>query len=223
MFLPISAVLALMNDNPLNIDIDALNTSLRDASPAEIIRAALALEKRTIVTTSFSPNSGGLLHMLVQQCPQIPVIWVDGGYNTRDAYLTAEKLMQQLSLNMHIYTPVMTAARRDTILGLPTGDDPALHKEFSRQVKLEPFARAMDEWRPELWFSGIRREETEFRQSLNIFSYDARGILRVAPLFYWSEDQLEDYMAEHELPSCRRYFDPTKLNDSSECGIHTSL
>ena len=88
-------------------------------------------------------------------------------------------------------------------------------------VKLEPFARAMDEWSPEVWFSGIRREETEFRKTLDILSFNARGILRVAPIFHWTEEQLADYMAEHELPSCKRYFDPTKLRDNAECGIHT--
>lgn len=210
-------------ENPLNIDLARFNAELADASPREIIRFALALNKKTIVTTSFSPNSGGLLHMLAQEQNDLPVIWVDGGYNTRDAYVTAQKLIDQLALNMQIYSPEMTSARRDALLGIPTGDEPELHAEFSRQVKIEPFNRAMQEWSPDVWFSGIRREETAFRKTLDILSYDARGILRVAPLFHWSETDLEAYMAEHQLPSCKRYFDPTKLNDNAECGIHTSL
>lgn len=214
---------AVADNNPLGLELDVLNAQLRAASPQEIIRFALSLNKKTIVTTSFSPNSGGLLHMLSQQQADLPVIWVDGGYNTRDAYVTAEKLIASLKLNMQIYTPDMTSARRDALMGIPTGDDPELHKEFSRQVKVEPFNKAMAQWSPEVWFSGIRREETEFRKTLDILSYDARGILRVAPLFHWTEEQLENYMAEHDLPSCKRYFDPTKLNDNAECGIHTSL
>lgn len=214
---------AVAANNPLGLELDALNAQLRDATPQEIITFALGLQKKTIVTTSFSPNSGGLLHMLTRQQQDLPVIWVDGGYNTRDAYLTADKLISGLSLNMQIYTPEMTSARRDAVMGIPTGDDPDLHKEFSRQVKVEPFNKAMTQWSPDVWFSGIRREETEFRKTLDILSYDARGILRVAPLFYWTEEQLEAYMETHELPSCKRYFDPTKLNDGAECGIHTSL
>lgn len=214
---------AVAANNPLGLDLDVLNAQLRDATPQEIIGFALALNKKAIATTSFSPNSGGLLHMLSQQQQDLPVIWVDGGYNTRDAYLTADKLISGLSLNMKIYTPEITSARRDALMGIPTGDDPELHKEFSRQVKVEPFNRAMTQWSPEVWFSGIRREETEFRKSLDILSYDARGILRVAPLFHWTEEQLEAYMENQQLPSCKRYFDPTKLNDGAECGIHTSL
>ncbi len=89
-------------------------------------------------------------------------------------------------------------------------------------IKLEPFQRALDEWQPEIWITGIRKEETEHRQSLDIVSWDARGILKVAPLFYWSDDQVEAYMEAHELISCRHYFDPTKVHDGRECGMHTS-
>ncbi len=209
--------------NPLGLDLERFNQELKDATPDEIIRFALDLNKKTIVTTSFSPNSGGLLRMLSLQQQNLPVIWVDSGYNTRDAYLTAEKLMTDFSLNMKIYTPKMSSARRDAIMGIPTGDDLELHQEFSRQVKLEPFARAMADWAPEVWFSGIRKEETDFRKTLDILSYDARGILRVAPIFHWTEDQLENYMTMNNIPTCRRYFDPTKLRDDAECGIHTSL
>ena len=117
-----------------------------------------------------------------------------------------------------------TAERRSAIMGgIPhPDDDPEVHEEFTRQVKLEPFQKALDDLQPEVWISGIRREETEFRKSLDILSYDNRGILKVAPFFYLSEEDVQDYMDEYELPSCRHYFDPTKVEDGRECGLHTS-
>lgn len=36
------------------------------------------------------------------------------------------------------------------------------------QVKLEPFARALEDFQPEVWLTGIRREETELRKSLTL-------------------------------------------------------
>ncbi|WP_269473302.1 phosphoadenosine phosphosulfate reductase domain-containing protein [Kineobactrum salinum] len=80
----------------------------------------------------------------------------------------------------------------------------------------------MAEFRPEVWLTGIRREETEHRKSLDIVSRDDRGIIKVAPLFYWSEQDVERYMEQHQLPSCRHYFDPTKVLDGRECGLHTA-
>ena len=79
-----------------------------------------------------------------------------------------------------------------------------------------------DRFKPEIWLTGIRKEETEHRKSLDIVSMDNRGIIKVAPTFNWSEDDVEAYMEQHELPTCRHYFDPTKVHDGRECGLHTA-
>lgn len=206
------------------MDLDALNKELRDKSPEEIVHWATTLGKRVIATTSFSPNAAGLLNIISKVDSNIPVVWIDSGYNVPDAYRTAEVIMERLKPNMHIYIPQITAERRNAIMGgIPhPDDDPEVHEEFTRQVKLEPFDKALEDLQPEVWITGIRRDETEFRKTLDILSWDNRGILKVAPLFYWSEQQLQDYMDEHELPSCRHYFDPTKVEDGRECGLHTS-
>ena len=115
----------------------------------------------------------------------------------------------------------MTAARRDALMGIPMPDDEVLHREFTRQVKLEPFERALQRFQPSIWISGIRREETAFRKTLDILSWDSRGILKVAPVFYWTEADVEAYMEKNRLPSCRKYYDPTKVADNRECGLHT--
>jgi len=207
----------------LDLDLVALNEQLRAKTPQEIIRWALELGKRSFLTTSFSPNAGVMLHMVSSIDRSVPVVWIDSGYNVRDAYLVAEKLMQDLSLNMHIYTPIMTAERRNALMGgIPTPDEPEEHAEFTRQVKLEPFARAIEELKPEIWLTGIRRDETEFRKSLDILSWDNRGMLKVAPIFYWTEDDVASYMTQNQLPTCKRYFDPTKVSEHLECGLHTA-
>jgi phosphoadenosine phosphosulfate reductase len=137
----------------------------------------------------------------------------------------AEKLMQMLPLDMRIYTPQMSAERWNVLYGgVPQLDDPELHEQFSRSIKVEPFNRAIRELAPELWLTGIRRDETEFRRTLDIVSWDERrGLLRVAPIFNWRDEQVQSYMASHALPSCKHYFDPTKVLDNRECGIHTGL
>ena len=208
----------------LNLDLDILNQQLRDQSPTEIIRWALTLGESTIASTSFAPNAAVMLHLITEVERKLPIVWVDSGYNVPDTYRVAENLMQRLQPNMQIYIPQWTAERRNAIMGgIPhPDDDPAVHDEFTRQVKLEPFQKALDDLQPKVWISGIRREETDFRKTLDILSMDSRGILKVAPIFYWSEQDVADYMAAHQLPSCRHYFDPTKVEDGRECGLHTS-
>ncbi len=206
-----------------DIDIDKVNTQLRDASAQDIVRWAVGQKKPGIVTTSMGKNAAVMLHLVSQIAPELPVIWVDSGYNLRDTYLVAERLISQLSLNIHVFSPQMTAERRNAVMGgIPTVDEEEAHREFTRQVKLEPFDRALKMFAPDLWLTGIRRGETEHRKSLNVLSVDGRGILKVAPLFHWSDLDVEAYMAEHQLPSCRHYFDPTKVHDGRECGMHTA-
>ncbi len=207
-----------------SLNLDQLNQQLKELSPVEIVRWAVGLGKTVMGSTSFAPNAAVMLHITTQADPNIPIVWVDSGYNVPDTYRVAETLMEQLQPNMQIYIPQITAERRNAIMGgIPhPDDDPEVHEEFTRQVKLEPFQLAVDNIKPDIWLSGIRREETEFRKTLDILSWDNRGILKVAPIFYWTEDQVEAYMEAHQLPSCRHYFDPTKVEDGRECGLHTS-
>ena len=48
----------------LDIDLDAMNQSLRHESPQAIIEWALSLQEKTIATTSFGYYSAGSLHMI---------------------------------------------------------------------------------------------------------------------------------------------------------------
>ena len=207
----------------MDLDLDSVNARLRDASPQDVVRWALDLQRPTIATTSMGRNAAAMLHLVSEIDSKLPTIWVDTGYNLRDTYIVAERLIRDLQLNIHVYSPQMTSERRNAIMGgIPTVDEEERHREFTRQVKLEPFDRALAEFRPEVWLTGIRREETEHRKTLDIVSLDARGIIKVAPLFYWTEEQVEDYMEQQQLPSCRHYFDPTKVQDGRECGLHTA-
>jgi phosphoadenosine phosphosulfate reductase len=209
--------------SPLDLDFDSINSTLRDASAVEIVTWALGLRRRTIATTSMGRNAAVMLHLVRQVDKSVPTIWVDTGYNLRDTYVVAERLIRDLDVNIHVYSPQMTSERRNAIMGgIPSVDEEERHQDFTRQVKLEPFARALEAFQPEVWLTGIRREETELRKSLDIVSVDGRGIVKVAPLFYWSEDDVEDYMARYELPTCKHYFDPTKVHDGRECGLHTA-
>lgn len=208
----------------MEIDLDSANAHLRDASAQEVIAWALAQGGTTIASTSMGRNAAVMLHLVAQVDRTVPTIWVDTGYNLRDTYIVAERLIRDLEINIHVYAPRMTSERRNAIMGgIPSIDEEARHREFTRQVKLEPFERALADFNPDIWLTGIRRHETEHRKTLDVVSLDGRGIVKVAPIFYWSDQEVEDYMAAHDLPTCKHYFDPTKVWDGRECGLHTQI
>ncbi len=207
----------------MSIDLVAANKALEGKTPQEIVAWAIAQAENPLVTTNFRPYESVILHMAVQAKPDIKVLWVDSGYNTSATYRFAEKMIQDFNLNVETYIPQQTSARRNVLMkGIPDVDDPQ-HDEFTRQVKLEPFQRALAEMAPDLWLNAIRKDQTEFRNSLEIVSASKDGIIKVAPLFNWTEADLEAYLAEHNLPNEHDYFDPTKALETRECGLHTQL
>ena len=207
----------------MSIDLVAANTALEGKTPQEITAWAIENSVNPLVTTNFRPYESVILHMAVQVKPDIKVLWVDSGYNTSATYRFAEKVIQDLNLNVDTYIPQQTSARRNVLMkGIPDVDEP-LHDEFTRQVKLEPFQRALAELKPDLWLNAIRKDQTEFRQSLEVVSASKDGIIKVAPLFNWTDADLEAYLEKHNLPNEHDYFDPTKAVENRECGLHTQL
>lgn len=196
------------------------NRELEHASPEQIIGWALAHAERPLLTTSFGPQAGVLLHAVLSLDPSVPVLWVDHGFNTNATYRFAKALIERFNPELHIYAPKHSSAWILSQLGgVPDLQDPQ-HTEFVEQVKLEPFERALQELQPDVWLTGIRRDETAHRRSLSIISEGRPGLTRVAPFFHYGEEQMEDYLRAHGVASESNYFDPTKGLANRECGLH---
>src|SRR5450759_1533795 len=184
--------------------ISKANTGLRSKSPLEIVRWAIAQANgRAIVSTNFRPYEAVVLHLCVQAQPDIPVLWVDHGYNRPATYRHAEQLRRQLKLNRKPYMPRMTPAHRDAVHGpIPTTDQEKELKHFSAVMKLEPFQRGMKELAPLVWITALSKVQNPNRAGLDIVSEDRNfGSLKVSPIFYWSDANMENYLERHDLPN----------------------
>lgn len=201
------------------------NTELRAQSPLEIVRWAIAQAGgRAIVSTNFRPYEAAILHLAVQAQADIPVLWVDHGYNRPATYKHAEELRARFELNLKPYQPRVTPAHRDAIYGpIPTTEDEEGLKKFSAIMKLEPFQRGMNELAPTVWITALRKVQNPNRAGLDIVSLDENfGALKVSPLFYFSDAELDAYLAQHQLPNEWDYFDPAKADEKRECGLHAA-
>lgn len=201
-------------------ELKILNQQFKGITPAEIVQWVVSNAARPVVTTNFRPYEAAILHAVSDIDPVIKVIWCDTGYNTPQTYRHAKQVIDQLKLNVKLYTPKETAAYRDALFGgIPDINNPQ-HEEFTRQVKLEPFLRAMDQQNPDVWFTNLRKGQTSFRNSIDILSYSKDGILKVSPFYHWSDEKLDAYLEENALPNEFKYFDPTKVLENRECGLH---
>ena len=203
----------------MSLNLEEINKKLKDKSPIEIISWAISFAKNPLITTNFRPYEVAILKAVTEVQKDIKVIWCDTGYNTLQTYKHAEEIIKKLNLNIHLYTPKQTVAHRNVVLGVPSIEDPK-HTLFTEQVKLEPFARAMKEHQPDVWFTNLRKGQTAFRNSIDVVSQSKDGIVKVSPFYHWTDEQLDAYLVEQKLPNEFVYFDPTKVESNRECGLH---
>jgi len=196
-----------------------LNHQFKGIPPSEIISWAIKNAQKAVVTTNFRPYEVAILSAVAEVKKDTPVIWCDTGYNTLATYKHAEELIATLNLNINLYVPKQTAAHRDAVMGIPEIESPK-HIEFTRQVKLEPFERAMAEHQPDVWFTNLRKGQTELRNRLDILSLSKSGVLKVSPFYHWNDTQLDTYLNQKNLPNEHKYYDPTKVLKNRECGLH---
>lgn len=208
---------------PSASDLADINGRLGHDAPG-LVAWALGLGQPAIVTTNFRPFEAVILHLVTRAkadgAPDVPVIWMDNGYNTEATYRFADEVTRLLKLNLRIYLPLRSRAHREAVDGpTPALDDPR-HAAFTEEVKLEPFARALRETAPRVWFTALRATDSAVRAQMEPVSINPDGLIKVAPLLHWSSKDLYEYCEKHGLPNNFDYVDPTKGEDQRECGLH---
>ena len=205
----------------MSMDLTHINAELgRNAQG--LVDWAVGLNQRAIITTNFRPFEAVILHMVTRANPQVPVIWMDNGYNTEATYRFADEVTKLLKLDLHIYLPRRSRAHREAVAGsTPEVGDPR-HANFTEEVKLEPFARALRETAPKVWFTALRATDTAVRAQMDPVGVNPDGLIKVAPLLHWSSKDLYQYCELHGLPNNFDYVDPTKGEDNRECGLHVA-
>ena len=90
-------------------------------------------------------------------------------------------------------------------------------------MKLEPFQRGMKELAPSVWITALRKDQNPNRAALDIVSLDPNfGTLKVSPVYYLSDADMEAHLQRHNLPNEWDYFDPAKADEKRECGLHAA-
>jgi phosphoadenosine phosphosulfate reductase len=199
-------------------NIALFNENLRFEKPKAIISFILQFAKNPLVTTSFGAHSAAILFATTQLKKDIQIIWCDTGYNTDATCLHAQRLIEAFQLNIEIFRPRQHALYLNSLFEVPDVNNPN-HAQFAEIVKLEPFTRAMQKHKPDVWFTTVRKDQTSFRNTLDILSLTEDGVLRVSPFYHFNDEQIKGYLKKNNLPVEYDYFDPVKADENRECGI----
>jgi phosphoadenosine phosphosulfate reductase len=214
------------------------------ADPVEQALAVLRWAGETFgdgfaITSSMA--DGLLSHLASRVVPGVNVVFLDTGYHFAETIGTRDWITSALPITLVNVTPPQTVAEQDLAFGAKLHDrDPDLCCELR---KVKPLAQALAGY--VAWGSGVRRDESPTRAATKIVDWDAkRGMVKVNPMAAWTQDVVDAYIAEHQVPvnplfelgygsigcaPCTRPVAPGEDpragrwagSNKTECGIHT--
>ncbi|QXC62690.1 phosphoadenylyl-sulfate reductase [Aquihabitans sp. G128] len=182
---------------------------------------------------SASMTDSVLIDLATKIDPAIEVIFIDTGYHFPETLATVEQVRRRYGLNLRM----MTVARQEEELWQA---DP---ENCCSAVKVGQLDRALAS--KDAWMSGLRRKEAATRESAPIVSRDLRGLVKLNPIANWTDQDVDDYIAQHDIivnpltlqgyPSigCMPCTTPVapgedpragrwRNSDKTECGLHLS-
>jgi phosphoadenosine phosphosulfate reductase len=176
---------------------EELDRVLRDASPAEIIAAALKTVGRDklALVSSFGTESATLLKVMADVDPAIPVIFLDTGWLFEETLAYRDTLIATLGLKdvRSIRPAEETLSREDPDRDLWFSDPDAC----CRIRKVEPLARALKPF--DAWLNGRKRFQGNSRADIPVVEDDAAR-LKFNPFANVSREELEAIFARAKLP-----------------------
>ena len=221
-----------------------LNDWLSTRSAAQRLAWALeSLPGTHALSSSFGAQSAVSLHLATQLQPDMPVIFIDTGYLFPETYRFVDELTGRLALNLKCYRPELGGAWMEARLGRLWEQGTEGIARYNRLRKVEPMQRALSEQKVLTWIAGLRRRQARSREAIDFLEL-RDGRWKLHPLADWSDREVGQYLARHDLPyhplwqqgylsigdvhTTRRWQPGMREEDTRffglqrECGLHVS-
>ena len=167
---------------------DELDRALREASPHEVIAAALKTvgRERLAVVSSFGTESAALLKVMAEVDPAIPVIFLDTGWLFAETLAYRDVLIEKLGLtDVRSIKPAEEALKRENPDGELWFSNP---DACCRIRKVEPLSRALNPFAA--WINGRKRFQGGLRADIAVVEADGAR-LKFNPFANVSREEIE--------------------------------
>lgn len=182
------------------------NSSQEDviASAKEILLKGLkqAASANVVMACSFSVEDLVIIDLMRKIAPATRIFALDTGRLHEETYEVAEALLQKYNLQIEWYLPQTEALQNmEREKGLFSFRESLENRHQCCNIrKVEPLNRALAERSG--WITGQRQSQGATRSTLAPIEIDtAHGdIVKLNPLFDWSDDQVMNYAQANRLP-----------------------
>ena len=176
----------------------ALNGMFDELDGLSVLRQAATelLPGDLAIVSSFGADSAVLLHMVAQVDPSLPVYFLETGKHFPETLAYVETLKQHLGLtNVCALTPDTRDLARFDPRGVLWETDP---DSCCHIRKTEPLDAVVEGFGG--WVTGRKRFQTRERGVLPHFELTSDDRIKVNPLAYFSDAEVNAYKAAHGLP-----------------------
>ncbi|MFG2935697.1 phosphoadenylyl-sulfate reductase [Streptomyces sp. NPDC048282] len=166
---------------------------LEEAPALEILRwAASTFGRRFCVTSSMEDTV--VVHLASRVQKGVDVVFLDTGYHFPETIGTRDAVEAVMDVNVITLTPRQTVAEQDAQYGPRLHDrDPDL---CCRLRKVHPLEAGLEHY--DAWVTGLRRDDSPTRANTPVVGWDEkRQKVKISPIARWTQDDVDDYVAEH--------------------------
>jgi phosphoadenosine phosphosulfate reductase len=160
--------------------------------------------RKACLTCSFQVEDMIVLHLLRQQFPDIPVLFLDTGYHFAQTYDYRDRIAREWQLNLVNVLPKRTVAQQESQFGVLYQSNPT---QCCQLRKVEPLMQSLEPY--EIWFTGLRREQSPSRKNLKIVEQhrlpSGKTLLKVSLLADWPWKQVWNYVGAQQLSYLPQY------------------
>ncbi len=194
-------------------------------------------KEKVFATTAFGANGLVLLDLIKKKKRDMPVYFIDTGYHFSETLEIKEHYKKQ---GFNIIELNSTVDDRENLL-----------QKFGSDIccrirKVEPLRNLMKEKQGHLWITALSWDQSETRRNIRFLEPQDNSIVKFNAMLAWKEDQIWQYIREHNLTynklynkgyksiGCKPCTTPVedeedgragrwRGSDKKECGLHVPL
>lgn len=175
---------------------------LENRSADDVIRwAAEKFDDRLVFASSLGAEDQVITHILARVCPRTAIFTLDTGRLFHETHELIESTEVRYNLKIQVFVPesseVESMVKNHGInLFYKSVDN---RKLCCGVRKIHPLRRALAG--AEAWICGLRRDQAVTRQQVQVVEWDEQhGIVKLNPLWNWSEESLWDCIKQNHIP-----------------------
>jgi phosphoadenosine phosphosulfate reductase len=187
-----------------DLEAGELSVEFEGEEPEVVLEWAIGQFSPSIsISTAFQTDGAVLLHMAYQIDPAIRLFSVDTGRLPGETFELIEQMRDrypglQLDLLSPAAVPVNSMVRKHgPNLFYKSVENRLLCCQVRKVLPLQQHLAGLD-----AWVTGLRRDQWATRSDIRKveIDHDHGAIVKLNPLAEWSEDEVWDYVREHDLP-----------------------